>query len=74
VSLICGVVASLIAMEMARKAEHEKSERTASPSDALSSMSDHATDVAVQSKTGAFPFSRSPYERRRVAELKAKQG
>jgi MFS family permease len=53
VSLICGVVASLIAMEMARKAEHEKSERTASPSDALSSMSDHATDVAVQSKTSS---------------------
>ena len=25
-------------------------------------------------RAGAFPFSRSPYERRRVAELKAKQG
>jgi hypothetical protein len=31
-------------------------------------------DAEIPLHEGAFPFSRSPYERRRVAELKAKQG
>ncbi len=50
VSLITGVIAALIAMEMARKAEHERLQRAASTADHLADtgVGDHATDMALQ--------------------------
>lgn len=51
VSLVSGIIAALIAMEMARKAEHEKTAaaRPAAP-DTTASLGDHASEVAVQSR------------------------
>ncbi len=49
VSLITGIIAALIAMEMARKAEQEKIP-DAPAMNGLGNLSDHATDMAVQSK------------------------
>jgi uncharacterized membrane protein len=51
VSLVSGIIAALIAMEMARKAEHEKT-AAAQPavSDTTAGLSDHASEVAVQSR------------------------
>ena len=49
VSLITGIIAALIAMEMARKAEHEKLD-AAAVSTELEGLSDHATETAVKSK------------------------
>ncbi len=50
VSLISGIIAALIAMEMARKAEHEKTQMAAATPETIGGMSDHAADMAVQSK------------------------
>lgn len=52
VSLITGVIAALIAMEMARKAEHERRQRAAATTKTLDDMGvgDHATDMALQHK------------------------
>jgi hypothetical protein len=49
VSLITGIIAALIAMEMARKAEHEKL-MDAATAEGIGTLSDHATEMAVQSK------------------------
>ena len=50
VSLFTGVIAALIAMEMARKAEHEKPPLDAATAEGIGTLSDHATEMAVQSK------------------------
>jgi hypothetical protein len=47
--LIAGIIAALIAMEMARKAEHEKL-MDAATAEGIGTLSDHATEMAVQSK------------------------
>lgn len=44
-----GIIAALIAMEMARKAEHEKL-MDAATAESIDTLSDHATEMAVQSK------------------------
>ena len=49
VSLVSGLIAALIAMEMARKAVQEE-EATATV-DVIANIADHASDMAVQSKT-----------------------
>ncbi len=51
VSLISGIIAALLAMDMARKAELEKVAVAIPAADTMGAMSDHATDLAVQSKT-----------------------
>jgi MFS family permease len=48
VSLIAGIIAALIAMDMARKAEHERSQAATSAPPAASGVGDHATDMALQ--------------------------
>jgi predicted MFS family arabinose efflux permease len=50
VSLFTGLIAALIAMEMARKAEHEKL-MDAATAESIDTLSDPATEMAVQSKT-----------------------
>lgn len=54
VSLLTGVIAALIAMEMARKAEHERIQRSASATATQTlddaGVGDHATDMALQHK------------------------
>jgi MFS family permease len=49
VSLITGIIAAPIAMKMARKAAHEKLMDAATAKD-IGTRSDHATEMAVQSK------------------------
>lgn len=49
VSLITGIIAALITMEMARKAEPEKL-MDAATAEGIDTLSDHATEMAVQSK------------------------
>jgi hypothetical protein len=44
-----GIIAALIAMEMARRAEHEKLMDTAT-AEGIGTLSDYATEMAVQSK------------------------
>lgn len=48
VSLITGIIAALITMEMARKAEPEKL-MDAATAEGIDTLSDHATEMAVQS-------------------------
>jgi sugar phosphate permease len=50
VSLIAGIIAALIAMDMARKAEHERMQAATSEPPASSGSGDHAADMARQHK------------------------
>jgi hypothetical protein len=50
VSLIAGIIAALFAMDMARKAEHERRQAATSEPPASSGSGDHAADMARQHK------------------------